>query len=973
MPDQKSVSPLLDGFTIGTPVNDHFGVCCYPAVKEDSQRKYIVKVISIPASQTQLDALLITGACKDPADAAEYFRGRSDEVVQEAEFLKAMSRLEGFIPYEGFQVEPMLRNRIGYEVSLLSGFRLSLERYMHRSNVTHLEAVNLGIDLCTALAACRRAGMLYIDLKPSNVFISTKKEYKIGDLGFAALDSLQYSSMPAKYRSCYTAPELMDDLSVISTTADTYALGMILYQIFNNGALPEDSSAPLPAPANADEAMAAILLKACAPKPEDRWEDPVQMGQALVDYMQAGTINDTPIMAPITGSTLGRTGAGYETTKFPVPEQSAEPATPEQEPEAAAQTPAQEEAVPTVEPQEEVSPAEEPQEEALAGETDAPEEAPVAEETPVEAPQEEPDGESAEIEAALAAEFAKLTGQKEEPEAEPTIDSERLDSELSELRQILSTPKQEPAAVVTRKEENITPVVVQPEKKKKSFVSILFTILLISLLLAGSVWGYMFYTTAYIQSVQDLRVEGALDRVTVIVDSKLPDGTLTAVCSDSYGNAKRQTVRGGKAEFRQMNPGTFYTIQLETSGLHKLEGPISAHYTTESVTTVAEFSASIGPYDGTAVLNLIVEGHMPDQWKVHYIAEGEPELAQTFAGSSTTIDALIIGKTYTFRLETVNGEAVNGNSTTQLKATRVINPKNVQVVSCADGVLTVAWDSDLASEADTWVVRCVGENYDQLQEVTGMEASFTGISPDLSYTVEVASKGMPSGDRVSVSPAPINLFDFAVDESDRQQLTLSWNYDGKAPDNGFLVQYTVDGSDMPNVVPSEGSTAVISPKVPGATYHFSIQAGETSVLNGKQDFTCAPATPFKGYNISYNNLSLTLLPTPEGEWNYSTVANTLDTDVFTSGQSISAIMASTISFWLESAEVRILYVFRDENGSVMPELIAEETVQWQELWNRNDHRHTELNPPVSPSKPGHYTLEVYFNSMAAASAEFTIQ
>ena len=177
MPEQLTVSPLLDGFTVGSPVGDRYGVSCYPAVRGDSQRKYIVKVISVPASQTQLDALLITGAYKDSAQAAEYYRTVAEDIVQETELLKKLSRLDGFVPYEGCQMEPMQKNRIGYQVFLLSGFRLSLERYMHRHTVSHLEAVNLGIDLCTALAACRNEGMLYADLKPSNVFISNKKEY----------------------------------------------------------------------------------------------------------------------------------------------------------------------------------------------------------------------------------------------------------------------------------------------------------------------------------------------------------------------------------------------------------------------------------------------------------------------------------------------------------------------------------------------------------------------------------------------------------------------------------------------------------------------------------------------------------------------------------------------------------------------------------------------------------------------------
>ena len=121
--------------------------------------------------------------------------------------------------------------------------------------MTHLEAVNLGLDICAALSAARNAGWIYVDLKPSNIFISANNEFRIGDLGFMELSNLKYASLPGKYRNAYTAPELEDDLSCPNTTMDTYALGKILYQIFNNGVLEDvdyPTENPLPLPVNAD-------------------------------------------------------------------------------------------------------------------------------------------------------------------------------------------------------------------------------------------------------------------------------------------------------------------------------------------------------------------------------------------------------------------------------------------------------------------------------------------------------------------------------------------------------------------------------------------------------------------------------------------------------------------------------------------------------------------------------------------------
>ena len=293
------ISPLLDGFTMGNAMSSHDGVRCYPAIKENSDDKYIVKIISIPASQVQLDALLLTGAYKAPADAMDYFKDVSDGVVKEAEHLQRLSKLDGFLAYEGWQVVPMEDGKLGYKVCLFSPYKRSLEKYMRRSLMTHLEAVNLGLDLCAALAVCRRAGLLYVDLKPGNIFISRDKTYRIGDLGFVELDSLQYTSLPGKYRSPYSPPEARNDLNTLNDTVDIYALGMILYQIYNDGALPEQPKDPteaFPAPANADYEISAIIMKALSPDPKDRWQDPIAMGQALVSYMQRNGVNDTPIV-----------------------------------------------------------------------------------------------------------------------------------------------------------------------------------------------------------------------------------------------------------------------------------------------------------------------------------------------------------------------------------------------------------------------------------------------------------------------------------------------------------------------------------------------------------------------------------------------------------------------------------------------------------------------------------------------------
>ncbi|MGM9604005.1 MAG: hypothetical protein ACI3XG_02965, partial [Faecousia sp.] len=698
----------------------------------------------------------------------------------------------------------------------------------------------------------------------------------------------------------------------------------------------------------ADEEMAGILLKACAPDPADRWEDPSQMGQALIDYMQRGTINDVPIMEPIIGPAAGqKNGAIYQTTKFPVPAPEADAAgqTPAEasEPEPQEDRTEPEQATPEAEvPPVEAEPEQSDTSEEPETEPEAPVDFPVPvtteEETPVEeapepaveafpiidldfqapaAPEEAPlEFSTADIEAAAAEEFSRLTGDlPAEEEAPPeTMDSEQLDEELEKMNRFLRAYEQ-PAPKVPKSHPNVEPVVIKP-RKKRSAVSVLFTIFFLCLLLAAGVWGYMYYSTEYLQTVNGITVEEDLGKLTVRVDSNVQEGLLSVVCTDPYGNSFTQNVRSGVAEFTKLTPGTFYTIQVQISGLHKLTKPVSEVYTTEGTTNVAALTAGMGSQDGSVTLSMIVEGHEPDQWQVFYSADGEPELAKSFTGHTVTIDNLVIGKLYSFRLELINDgnhSTAGGHSTVQFTPSRVIGVRDLAVVSCSGGELTVQWNSTADLQPEYWWVRCVGTDYDESQEVTETRAVFTGVSSDKAYTVEVCAKGMSQVSRVSISANPITLTDLQIDESDPQELVLSWQFEGSAPEGGWMVMYTLDNSDLPSVVKANGTTAVVAPRIPGAVYHFTFQAdGDVSVFGGSQIYSCPAAQVYTGHQTSGDNISCHLLATPENEnWDYTAISTNSSNQSFPAGQPLSAVLQSIYGNYLDYDDISILYVFRD--------------------------------------------------------------
>ena len=175
--EPQLISPLLDGFVMGDPISAHDGVRSCPAMHLETDKKYIVKIISLPANQSKLDALLLAGAFSDRESALAYFKELSDGVVEEAELLQKLARHEGFVAFDNWQQLPMEDGETGYDIYLLSQYRPTLESALRNNEMTHLQAVNLGLDLCAALSVARRFGYLFCNLKPANVYICNEREF----------------------------------------------------------------------------------------------------------------------------------------------------------------------------------------------------------------------------------------------------------------------------------------------------------------------------------------------------------------------------------------------------------------------------------------------------------------------------------------------------------------------------------------------------------------------------------------------------------------------------------------------------------------------------------------------------------------------------------------------------------------------------------------------------------------------------
>ena len=301
--DPRKVTPLLSNMTVDCKLAKGPSGNVYAVSRRIDGKKLALKHISIPTSDAETRALIYAGAVKNEAAAQRYYTSQVKELKNELLLLNNVKNAANLLKFRGYQVDQKYTG-VGYDVYLLSDFYPNLPDSIQKSPLTKLQAVNLAIDLCSALEQLRGAGLIHKDVQPRNVFFGAGGHYLLGDLGLSQISDLNYSSMPDAMITCYTAPEVLSGDAVLSDTMDIYSVGVILYEVYNGGELPLDEAGrlsqskkqPLAAPQYADVAMSEIILKACALRPADRYETPTDMKQALLLYLQRSSVTSEPLV-----------------------------------------------------------------------------------------------------------------------------------------------------------------------------------------------------------------------------------------------------------------------------------------------------------------------------------------------------------------------------------------------------------------------------------------------------------------------------------------------------------------------------------------------------------------------------------------------------------------------------------------------------------------------------------------------------
>ena len=160
--------------------------------------------------------------------------------------------------------------------------------------------IKLGIDIGKALEDCEEEKIVHRDIKPDNIFVNKNRTFKLGDFGLSRKmsKSASFSLRKSAGTPLYMAPETFGWGSKTDYQSDIYSLGIVMYQLLNDGNIPFvsdmrdftevdnaigrrlDKEKILP-PKYEHGALWKVLQKACEFEKKDRYQEAREFRKAL--------------------------------------------------------------------------------------------------------------------------------------------------------------------------------------------------------------------------------------------------------------------------------------------------------------------------------------------------------------------------------------------------------------------------------------------------------------------------------------------------------------------------------------------------------------------------------------------------------------------------------------------------------------------------------------------------------------------
>lgn len=299
--------------------------------RSDGSLEYAaVKCIRIPESEEYTQSLLSRGFSRE--SIRQKYRQDAEEMKKEFVFMDILKGNPNVVHCDDFSVIPLANNEPGFFLLIKMELLTPLEHVMKQS-YDERQVVSLGMDICNALIACKKHNIIHRDIKPANILASGDGSvYKLGDFGVSKLQ--EHTASGTKTGTwAFMAPEVYNNVPY-NASVDIYSLGMVLYWMMNRRCepfLPLPPAIPtgnelqsswirrfngelLPMPVDGSIALKNAVLRACDPNPQNRFDSPEEMYNALsaISEESASGAQGSYHYSYVNGSKRGSAGSGTQ-------------------------------------------------------------------------------------------------------------------------------------------------------------------------------------------------------------------------------------------------------------------------------------------------------------------------------------------------------------------------------------------------------------------------------------------------------------------------------------------------------------------------------------------------------------------------------------------------------------------------------------------------------------------------------------
>lgn len=294
----EKYQPLWGFWKIEELISRGDGCDVYRVYKEEWGKRYtsILKHMSFTISSSDIREAQAIGI--DEAAMPEYFKSVVGGILNEIELMYRLRGNSNILTYEDHAIYPK-KGVLGWDVLIRVENLQPLTDFLSCRSLDRNGVIRLGIDICKALEACARENIIHRDIKESSIFVSPKGEFKLGSFSLAK-EKEKGGRAAARFSPLYMAPELYMEQSY-DASVDIYSLGIVMYKLLNKGRLPfmplppesitveateasinlrMSGAVPEP-PADAGEALGALILKAVSFDKKERFRSPQEFRNKL--------------------------------------------------------------------------------------------------------------------------------------------------------------------------------------------------------------------------------------------------------------------------------------------------------------------------------------------------------------------------------------------------------------------------------------------------------------------------------------------------------------------------------------------------------------------------------------------------------------------------------------------------------------------------------------------------------------------